>query len=135
MAAGSTPTGRRPSPSPHARSGALADSIYPRGEAEDLKYKRGAAAPDDTRFSKIPRLRDRYVTPRNEEIVEKLQAFAQARGHSMLELAFSWLAGRPQVSSVIAGATRVEQVEQNVKAIGWSLGVDDVAEIDRITMG
>src|ERR1700735_3298285 len=99
------------------------------------KYKRGAAAADEPRFSKIPRLRDRYVTPRNEEIVEKLQAFAQARGHSMLELAFSWLAGRPQVSSVIAGATRVEQVEQNVKAIGWSLGVDDVAEIDRITMG
>src|ERR1700689_1881016 len=99
------------------------------------KYKKGQAAPDDTRFGKVPRLRDRYVTPRNEEIVEKLQAFAQARGHSMLELAFSWLAGRPQVSSVIAGAPRVEQVEQNVKAIGWSLGVDDVAEIDRITMG
>ena len=39
----------------------------------------------------------------------------------MLELAFSWLAARPQVSSVIAGATRVEQVEQNVKAIGWAL--------------
>ena len=79
------------------------------------KYKRGAAAPDDTRFAKAPRLRDRYVTPRNEDIVEKLQAFAQARGHSMLELAFSWLASRPQVASVIAGATRVEQVEQNVR--------------------
>ena len=59
------------------------------------KYKRGAAAPDDTRFGKALALRDRYVTPRNEEIVEKLQAFAQARGHSMLELAFSWLAARP----------------------------------------
>ena len=61
------------------------------------KYKRGAAAPDDTRFAKVPALRDRYVTPRNEDIVEKLQAFAQARGHTMLELAFSWLASRPQV--------------------------------------
>ena len=81
------------------------------------KYKRGAAPPDDTRFGKAPALRDRYVTPRNEDIVEKLQAFAQARGHSMLELAFSWLASRPQVASVIAGATRVEQIEQNVKAI------------------
>jgi aryl-alcohol dehydrogenase-like predicted oxidoreductase len=99
------------------------------------KYKRGAAAPDDTRFSKIPRLRDRYVTPRNEEIVEKLQGFAQARGHSMLELAFSWLAARPQVSSVIAGATRVEQVEQNVKAIGWKLSAEDTAEVDRIAVG
>ena len=97
------------------------------------KYRKGEAAPDDTRFGKVPRLRDRYVTPRNEEIVEKLQAFAQAHGHSMLELAFSWLASRPQVSSVIAGATRVEQVEQNVKAIGWALSAEEIAEIDRIS--
>ena len=89
--------------------------------------------PDDTRFAKSPALRDRYVTPRNEDIVEKLEAFAEKRGHTMLELAFSWLASRPQVSSVIAGATRVEQVEQNVKAIDWTLSADDLAEIDRIT--
>jgi aryl-alcohol dehydrogenase-like predicted oxidoreductase len=97
------------------------------------KYKRGEAAPGDTRLGKVARLRDRYVTPRNEEIVEKLQAFAQARGHSMLELAFSWLAARPQVSSVIAGATRVEQVEQNVKAIAWNLSAEEMKEIDGIT--
>src|ERR1700716_3104630 len=99
------------------------------------KYKRGTAAPEDTRYAKLPALRDRYVTPRNEDIVEKLQAFAQASGHSLLELAFSWLASRPQVSSVIAGATRVEQVEQNVKAIDWALSAEDLAEIDRITKG
>ena len=98
------------------------------------KYKRGEAAPGDTRLGKIARLRDRYVTPRNEEIVEKLQAFAQARGHSMLELAFSWLATRPQVASVIAGATRVEQVEQNVKAIAWHLSAEEMKEIDGITL-
>jgi aryl-alcohol dehydrogenase-like predicted oxidoreductase len=97
------------------------------------KYKRGSAAPEDTRFGKSPALRDRYVTPRNEDIVEKLQAFAEKRGHSMLELAFSWLASRPQVASVIAGATRAEQVEQNVKAIGWTLSTEDLAEIDGIT--
>ncbi|MBV9980729.1 aldo/keto reductase [Bradyrhizobium sp.] len=97
------------------------------------KYRRGEAAPEDTRFGKVPRLRDQYVTPRNEEIVEKLKMFAEARGHTMLELAFSWLAARPQVSSVIAGATRVEQVEQNVKAIAWKLSAEDMAEIDQIT--
>src|SRR6185295_676276 len=97
------------------------------------KYKRGAPPPDDTRFGKAPALKDRYVTPRNEDIVEKLQAFASARGHTMLELAFSWLAARPQVSSVIAGATRVEQVEQNVKAIDWALSAEELAEIDKIT--
>ena len=99
------------------------------------KYRRGQAAPDDSRFGRVPRLRDRYVTPRNEEIVEKLEALAQARGHSMLELAFSWLASRPQVASVIAGATRVEQVEQNAKAITWRLSADDMAEIEKITKG
>ncbi|MBN9014521.1 MAG: aldo/keto reductase, partial [Rhizobiales bacterium] len=98
------------------------------------KYQRGATAPADTRFAKMPALRDRYVTPRNEDIVEKLEAFAKARGHSMLELAFSWLAARPQVSSVIAGATRVEQIEANVKAIDWTLTPDEMAEIDRITL-
>src|SRR4029078_6845105 len=56
------------------------------------KSKPGAAAPDDTRFAKAPALKDRYVTPRNEEIVEKPQAFAQARGHRMLAIAFSRLA-------------------------------------------
>jgi aryl-alcohol dehydrogenase-like predicted oxidoreductase len=97
------------------------------------KYGRGEAAPEDTRFGKVPRLRDQYVTPRNEEIVEKLKVFAEARGHTMLELAFSWLAARPQVASVIAGATRVEQVEQNVGAIAWCLTAEEMAEIDQIT--
>src|SRR6266403_1497893 len=69
------------------------------------------------------------------DIVEKLQAFAQSRGHTLLELAFSWLLARPQVASVIAGATRLEQVEQNVKAIGWTLSADELAEIDGITKG
>ena len=97
------------------------------------KYKRGVAAPADTRMAKAPALRDRYMTPRNEDIVEKLGAFAEKRGHNMLELAFSWLAARPQVSSVIAGATRVEQIEANVKAIEWTLSAEDMAEINRIT--
>src|SRR3979411_2814703 len=99
------------------------------------KYKRGAAAPEDTRFAKAPALRDRYVTPRNEDIVEKLQAFAQARGHTLLELAFSWLGEGPQGARVIAGPTRVEQVEQNVKAIDWALSAEELAEIDQITTG
>ena len=97
------------------------------------KYQRGAAAPADTRFAKAPALRERYVTERNEDIVDKLKAFAESRGHTLLELALSWLAARPQVASVIAGATRVEQVEQNVKAITWSLTAQEMAEIDGIT--
>jgi aryl-alcohol dehydrogenase-like predicted oxidoreductase len=53
----------------------------------------------------------------------------------MLELAFSWLAARPTVGSVIAGATRPEQIEANVKATGWALNAEDLAEIDKITKG
>jgi len=99
------------------------------------KYPRGGSIPADTRFAKTPYMQDRYLTPRNLDIVERLQSFAQARGHSLLDLAMSWLAAQPQVSSVIAGASSPEQVEQNVKAATWQLGVEDLAEIDRITRG
>ncbi|WPO43549.1 aldo/keto reductase [Tardiphaga sp. 42S5] len=99
------------------------------------KYKPGAEPPADSRFAKAPALRDRSATPRNQAIVEKLDAFVKARGHTLLELAFSWLAARPQVSSVIAGATRVEQVEQNVKAAEWKLSAEEMKEIDTITLG
>ena len=51
----------------------------------------------------------------------------------MLELAFSWLASRPCVASVIAGATKPEQLEQNVKAVSWILAPEDIAAIDQIT--
>ncbi len=98
------------------------------------KYKRGAAAPAGTRFATTQYLADRYRTDANWGIVEALEAFCKKRGHSMLELAFSWLLARPCVSSVIAGATRPEQLEQNVKAAGWALSAEDLAEIDRITL-
>ncbi|WP_022721707.1 aldo/keto reductase [Rhodopseudomonas sp. B29] len=99
------------------------------------KYQRGAEIAADTRFAKMPAIRDRYFTERNLDIVDALKAFAQARGKTLLELAFSWLACRPQVSSVIAGATTPEQIEQNVKAASWELSDEDLAEIDKITKG
>ena len=99
------------------------------------KYAAGGTAPVDTRFGKAPALRDRYMVPANIAIVEKLQAFVQERGRTMLELAFSWLAAQPQVSSVIAGASQPEQIEQNVKAIAWDLSADDLTAIDEITKG
>jgi aryl-alcohol dehydrogenase-like predicted oxidoreductase len=51
----------------------------------------------------------------------------------LLELAFSWLAARPCVSSIIAGATKPEQLDANVRAAGWVLTADELLEIDRIT--
>jgi len=98
------------------------------------KYKKGET-PAGTRLALVPRLKDRYMNEKNIAVVEKLDAFAAARGHTMLELAFSWLASRAQVTSVIAGATRPEQVEQNVKAVEWKMSADEIAEIDRISSG
>ncbi len=97
------------------------------------KYQRNAAMPQGARLTTTQRLADRYMTDANWPIVEKLADFAAARGHTMLELAFSWLARRPQVSSVIAGATKPEQLEQNIKAVAWDLTAEEMAEIDRIT--
>jgi len=76
----------------------------------------------------------RYLTDDNWTIVERLEGFAVERGHSLLELAISWLARRPQVASVIAGATRPDQVEQNARAAGWALTDGDMQEIDRLTV-
>ncbi len=97
------------------------------------KYRRNTPMPEGARLTNTQRLADRYINDQNWQIVEKLTDFAQARGKTMLELAFSWLACKPQVSSVIAGATRPEQLEQNVKAAGWKLTAEEVAEIDRIS--
>jgi aryl-alcohol dehydrogenase-like predicted oxidoreductase len=95
------------------------------------KYKRDKS-PEGSRLAKTKRLADRYMTDANWKIVGELEAFCEKRGHSLLELAFSWLAARPQVTSVIAGATSAEQVEQNVKATEWKLTADEIAEVDRI---
>jgi len=97
------------------------------------KYKRGAEVPGGTRMALMKRLADRYMTERNWHVVEQLDAFSAGHGHTLLELAFSWLASRPAVASVIAGATRPGQVEQNVKAVEWKLTEDELAEVDRLT--
>ena len=99
------------------------------------KYAKGAALPADARFASqsMGRLGQRYMTEANWAVVERLQAFCAERGHRLLELAFSWLASNPVVGSVIAGATKPEQIDENVKAVGWALGAEDLAEIDRLT--
>ncbi len=99
------------------------------------KYKQNAPLPAGTRLARNPpRHADQFINARNWRIVEALQAFATQRGHTLLELAMSWLMSRPYIPSVIAGATKPEQVEQNIAAVGWTLSAADLAEIDRITL-
>jgi len=97
------------------------------------KYRRNAPMPPGTRLAATQRLADRYLTERNWVIAEKLGDFVEARGRTMLELAFSWLLAQAPVTSVIAGATKPGQLEQNVTAGAWKLTTDELAEIDRIT--
>lgn len=99
------------------------------------KYKRGAAPAGDTRFASqsMGGLGNRYMTEANWAVVEKLDKFAGERGHTLLELAFAWFAANPTVSSVIAGATRPEQLEQNVKALEWTLTAAEYGEVNSLS--
>ncbi|MEZ0325911.1 MAG: aldo/keto reductase [Fimbriimonas sp.] len=93
------------------------------------KYQRGKDLPAGTRYAGSPGLVDRYMTEENWDRVERLTAFAGERGHSILDLAFAWLAAQEPVSSVIAGATKPEQIDQNVAAGEWVLSSDEVAGV------
>jgi aryl-alcohol dehydrogenase-like predicted oxidoreductase len=97
------------------------------------KYRRNQTLPEGARLTVTQRMAERYLTERNWAIVERLADFCAARGRTMLELAMSWLASRPAVSSIIAGATSPEQLEQNVRAVEWALTKEELAEIDRLT--
>jgi aryl-alcohol dehydrogenase-like predicted oxidoreductase len=97
------------------------------------KYTRRDKLPEGTRLANTQRLADRYITDANWKIVEGLRKLCDKKGWSMLDLAFSWLASKPVVASVIAGATRPEQVEQNVKAVELKLSTADIEAIDTIS--
>lgn len=92
------------------------------------KYRKGQAHPAGTRIAAD----SDWLTERNLDIVEALIAYAEAQGHTLLELATGWLLSRPAVSSVISGATKPEQARANGAAVGWTLTSADLAEIDRI---
>jgi aryl-alcohol dehydrogenase-like predicted oxidoreductase len=97
------------------------------------KYRPGQTPPEGTRLAAAGPMGERILTVQNFETLAKLEAFAESRGRSMLELAVGWLASQPHVSSVIAGATRPEQLEQNVQAAEWRLTGEELAEVDAIT--
>jgi aryl-alcohol dehydrogenase-like predicted oxidoreductase len=94
------------------------------------KYRQGQPAPEGSRLQSGRG--DSLLTDRNLAIVEELIEFSESRGHTILELAFSWLLTRPAVVSVIAGATSSEQARRNALAAGWRLTDEELAEIDSI---
>ena len=93
------------------------------------KYSRGRGAPEGTRLVEDVR---GVLASADFDVLERIESFVAERDHTMLELAFAWLLHRPQISSVIAGATRPEQVVANAKTLDWSLTPEEMAEIDSL---
>jgi aryl-alcohol dehydrogenase-like predicted oxidoreductase len=95
------------------------------------KYRLGEAPPADTRAGRNPRLQQQL----NEAMLGKVNAlakWARDQGHDVGHLALAWLLSRPEVSTIIAGATKPEQVEDNARAAEWRLSGEDLEEIDRL---
>jgi aryl-alcohol dehydrogenase-like predicted oxidoreductase len=98
------------------------------------KYSRGEAPPEGTRLAGMPEERvAKAMSDKAFDVVDRLAGFASAHDHTLTELAMSWLAGLPHMASVIAGATKPDQVAANVAAVDWPLTDADRAEIDRLS--
>jgi aryl-alcohol dehydrogenase-like predicted oxidoreductase len=96
------------------------------------KYRLGKPHPAGTRGG--DEWGPKVFTEDNLQVVESLIQFAEARGHTLLELAISWLGQRPAVASVIAGAKSPEQVRANAAAAGWKMSGAELEEIGRIVL-
>jgi aryl-alcohol dehydrogenase-like predicted oxidoreductase len=94
------------------------------------KYREGKKLPEGSRAA--DGWGPKVFTEQNLAIVELLIEFAESKGHTILELAFSWLLSHKPVASVIAGASKPEQVRANAKAADWQPAADDLAQIDAI---
>jgi 1-deoxyxylulose-5-phosphate synthase len=92
------------------------------------KYAPGHA-PDGSRLSHT---RTHLVHDADWDQLDSFSSFARERGLSEIQVAFSWLAAQPAVASVIAGATRPEQVRQNAESADWLPTEKDLAELDGI---
>jgi len=99
------------------------------------KYRRDEAPAADSRFGNWKQLGAIYLTERNWSVVEQLEAVAREHGHRLIDLAFGWLLAKPCVSSVIAGATRPDQVRGNVAAGSVRLSPETLAAIDAVIAG
>jgi len=96
------------------------------------KYKRGEDMPEGTRLSENKERADQILTSETYSLLERLEIFSKARNKTLLDLAFAWLLANPNVSSVIAGATKPEQVISNARTHTWKLTNNDFSEINEI---
>ena len=99
------------------------------------KYRRGEARPDGSRLAAWGDRADAFIDDDKLAVVERLIAWSEARGHDLLDLAISWHTSHPLVATVIAGATKPEQIQANVAAAAWDLSDADRAEVDAVIAG
>jgi aryl-alcohol dehydrogenase-like predicted oxidoreductase len=97
------------------------------------KYTRGSEPPEGSRLSSWGDRKKSALSDDNFDLIEKLTSFAEERGHSILDLAMSWLASMPSIPSVIAGATSKAQVQQNAEAASWQLTMEEMREVNEIS--
>ena len=98
------------------------------------KYRRNKPLPEDARLSSgaMKRFADKFLTHENWDRLDRLETLAKERGRTLLDIAFGWLAAKPFIPSVIAGASTPEQVDANYKAVSCLLTQDELAQIDAI---
>ena len=96
------------------------------------KYRAGEAPPEGTRLAAMGQAASSQLSDARLAQVAALEALAQGEGHTVLELSIAWLLSRPAVASVIAGATKPEQVTANVAAGGWKPSSETLAQVDII---
>ncbi len=98
------------------------------------KYRDASSPPDGTRLAGLsPERAGRFLSDSTVTQALKLEALAASHGHTLLELAFGYLLSNPAVASVIAGATRVEQIAANAAAASWVLSSDEAAKARDLT--
>lgn len=88
------------------------------------KARRGEPMPSGSRLTELDAPDDATF-----DRIEALEHFAAERGHTLLELAIAGLASQPAIPSVIAGATKPEQVRANAAAATWQLDADELAAL------
>ena len=104
------------------------------GGALSGKYRKGQPMPEGARHTKGQAGADRFLVAQLGHDREARPPSPPGAVARILELAMSWLARRPAVASIITGATKPEQIDANVAAVGWALTPEDLSEVDRITL-
>jgi aryl-alcohol dehydrogenase-like predicted oxidoreductase len=104
------------------------------------RFRRGQGIPSDSPFvagprSITPEEKERLLSDRSFDILEKLESFTKERNHTVGELALAWLTSHPVVSSIIVGSETPSEIDGNLKGTEWKLSTEDFAEINRIGRG